>query len=292
MSDQMLYVKEDGFSTACLHLNAGRRKCVNDVTLFSYCAIFPRLIKPILRCCGNSFHRQMNKMKSINRQINEHGIEESGNRITKGSVNALIKSNPILLVIFTSLLFVSLASCNSIKVVTSWREPDASVSASQLNKFVVAALLKNQAVRRKTEDLMAADFPGKAVQSYKELGETELKENNEFYNQKLKGEGFDGMVVMRLLQVDKNKRYVPGNYPDYYHTWGLYYTAAWTGFFTPGYYATDKIFDVEVNVYSFKRGKLIWSATTSTVNPAGSDELYDDVIKAVKKRMKKEGFLK
>lgn len=234
----------------------------------------------------------MNKMKSINRELNQNGIVEMGKRITENNLPDLMKSNQISLIIFASLLFVCLASCNPTKIVTSWREPDASVSASQLNKFVVAALLKNQAVRRKTEDLMASYFPRKAVQSYKELGETELKENNEFYNQKLKGEGFDGVVVMRLLQVDKNKRYVPGNYPDYYHTWGLYYTAAWTGFYTPGYYATDKIFDVEVNVYSFKRDKLIWSATTSTVNPAGNDALYDDVIKAVKKRMKKEGFLK
>jgi hypothetical protein len=140
--------------------------------------------------------------------------------------------------------------------------------------------------------MMASYFPGKAIQSYKELGESELKENNDVYDRKLKGEGFDGIVIIRLLQVDRDKRYVAGDYPQYYRTWGFYFGTAWSGFYNPGYYTTDKVYDVEVNVYSFKRDKLIWSATTSTVNPAGRDELYDGVVKAVKKRMEKEGFIK
>lgn len=202
------------------------------------------------------------------------------------------KHHRIEQIVFAALLFAALVSCNSTKIVTSWRDPEVVVNSAQLNKFVVAALLKNQAVRRRTEDLMASYYAGKAVQSYKELGEAELKENNEFYNQKLKREGFDGMVVMRLLQVDKDRRYVPGNYPAYYRSWGFYYGNAWSGFYMPGYYTTDKTYNVEVNIYSFKRDKLVWSAITSTVNPAGRDKLYDDVIKVVKKRMKKEGFLK
>jgi hypothetical protein len=203
----------------------------------------------------------------------------------------LIKSGLIKEIAFAAFIFVSMVSCNPAKIVTSWRDPEATINSSQLNKFVVAALLKNQAVRRRTEDIMASYFPGKAVQSYKELGEAELKDNKDVYDKKLKAEGFDGIVIIRLLQVDRDKRYVPGDFPGYYRSWGFYYGNAWSGF-TPGHYTTDKIYDIEVNVYSFKRDKLIWSATTSTVNPEDRDELYDGVIKTVKKRMEKEGFLK
>ncbi len=229
-------------------------------------------------------------MKNINNEPFEVSRFEKCNSGT--SYFPSIKRNRLVQIIAATLIFVSLASCNSTKIVSSWRDPEVVVSSAQMNKFIVAALLKNQAVRRRTEDLMASYYPGKAVQSYKELGETELKENNDFYNQKLKGEGFDGIVVMRLLAVDKDKRYVPGNYPLYYRSWGFYYGTAWSGFYTPGYYTTDKVFNVEVNVYSFKRDKLVWSAITSTINPAGRDELYDGVIKTVKRKMKKEGFLK
>jgi hypothetical protein len=194
--------------------------------------------------------------------------------------------------IFAILALLCLASCGSTKIVTSWRDPEVTVNTAQLNKFVVAALLKNQGVRRRAEDLMASYYPGKAVPSYKELGEAELKDSDDVYNQKLKNEGFDGIVIMRLLQVDRDRRYVPGDYPVYYRSWRGFYATAWPGFYTPGYYTTDKTYSVEVNIYSFKRDKLIWSATTSTVNPSGGDALFDDVIRAVKEKMDKEGFLK
>ena len=195
--------------------------------------------------------------------------------------------------IVPALIFICLASCGpSTKIVDSWRDPAVVVNTSQLNKFVVAALLKNEGVRKRTEDLMASYYPGKAVQSYKELGSSELKENEEFYNKKLKQEGFDGIVVMRIVKVDKDQRYVPGSYPVYYRTWRGYYATVWPQYYDPGYFTTDKTYYVEVNVYSVTDNKLVWSGTTSTINPSGNTELFDSVVKAVDKRMKKEGFIK
>jgi hypothetical protein len=143
-------------------------------------------------------------------------------------------------VIVLFLIVSFLSSCNTTKIVTSWRDPDVTVKNSQLNKFLVAALLKNQAIRRRLEDLVTSYFPGKAIQFYKELGETELKENNDFYNQKLKGEGFDSVVILPLLRVDKSQRYIPGEYPLYYRTWRGFYTTAWPEFYSLGYYTVDK----------------------------------------------------
>jgi hypothetical protein len=194
--------------------------------------------------------------------------------------------------LFFSLVILLAASCSSTKIVSSWRDPDVTVNTAEINKFMVAALLKNQSVRRKVEDDMASYYPGKAVQSYKEFGEGEMKDSDDVYNQKLKSEGFDGVVIMRLLQVNKQTHYVPGSYPAYYMTWRGYYRIAWPAFYSPGYYTTDKTYNVEVNVYSSKRNKLIWSATTSTMNPNGNEELFAKVIKTIKDKMDKEGFLK
>jgi hypothetical protein len=203
-------------------------------------------------------------------------------------INSIMKTR--IFVVFT---FILLASCGpSTKIINSWRDPGVVVKTSELHKFVVAALLRNEGVRKRTEDLMASYYPGRAVQSYKELGSAELKENEEFYNKKLKQEGFDGIVVMRLVKVDKNLRYVPGSYPVYYRTWRGYYATAWPEYYDAGYYTLDKTYYVEVNVYSVADNKLVWSGTTSTINPSGNEQLFDSVIKTVDKRMKKEGFLK
>ncbi len=190
-------------------------------------------------------------------------------------------------------ILAGLLSCGtSTKIVHSWRDPDVVINTATSNKFVVAALLKNEAVRRRTEDLMSFYYPQKAVSSYKELGIAALKESQEYYDKKLKSEGFDAVVVMRLVREDKNLEYIPGIYPEYYNKWTTYYNYAWPGYYDPGDYAIEKKYYVEVNVYSLVRYKLVWSGTTSTINPSGSDDLFDNVIATVNERMKKEGFLK
>ncbi len=111
------------------------------------------------------------------------------------------------------------------------------------------------------------------------------------YNRKLKNEGYDGVVRMRLVDVNKSTRYVPGSYPMYYGSWRGYWRYSWTGFYDPGYYTTDRVCDVEGTVYSLKRNKMIWTANTSTVNPPGREELFANVGKVVLDKMRKEGFL-
>jgi hypothetical protein len=177
------------------------------------------------------------------------------------------------------------------KIESSWRDPNTVINTNTKNKFIVAALLKNETVRRRTEDLMAFYYPGKAVSSYKKLGTEGLKQNQEYYDQMLKNENFDAVVVMRLVKAGTTKQYRPGNGEDYYNSWVDFYNHAWPTYYDPGDYTIKKKYFIEVNVYSLVRNKLVWSGTTSTINPSGSDELFDDVINTVNERMKKEGFL-
>lgn len=78
---------------------------------------------------------------------------------------------------------------------------------------------------------------------------------------------------------------------DYYNSWVDFYNHAWPAYYDPGDYTIKKKYFVEINVYSLVTNKLVWSGTTSIINPSGSDELFDNVINTVNERMKKEGFL-
>jgi hypothetical protein len=191
------------------------------------------------------------------------------------------------------LLLAVLSACNpGTHIVHSWRDPSVTVDTAKIGKFIVAALIGNQTVRRQVEDEMASRFPGKAVQSYREFGDGELKESEDFYSTRLKEKGYDGIVLMRLVKENEIVRYVPGAYPLYYRTWGRYWGYSWAAFYDPGYYTTDLAFDVEVNVYSLAPGRLIWTANTSTINPPDRDKIYREVSRIVYAKMKKEGFLK
>lgn len=194
---------------------------------------------------------------------------------------------------FCFVVSVYIISCTpATQITNSWRAPGVTVDTAQLHKFVVAALIKNQSIRRNVEDNMASYVPGKAQPSYIEFGQDSLAGSDDAYNQKLKSEGYDGVVIMRLQNIDKTKRFVPSNYPVYYGTWRGYWNYSWPAFYSPGYYTTDKNYVVEVNVYSLSDNKLIWSGTTSTVNPNDNNQLYNDVSKAVYNKMKREGFFK
>jgi hypothetical protein len=194
----------------------------------------------------------------------------------------------------TSFLILALLvlSCGTAThIEKSWRDPSVTVDVSKLNKVLVVALLNNEANRRSTEDKLSTLLQGKAVPSYNLLTKDISEQNEETIRGRVKNEGFDGVVIMRLADVDKDVQYVPGNYPVYYGRFWRYYWNAWNAYYDPGYYKTTKTYTVETNVYSLKSDKLIWSGLTSTVDPKNINKLMDASAAAVYKEMKKQGFV-
>jgi hypothetical protein len=181
------------------------------------------------------------------------------------------------------------------QIVNSWRDPGTTIKDPGIHKIVVAALLTDQGVRRQVEDYMASLYPGTATQSYLLIGADSLLANEQANNQKLKGLGYDGIVIMRQINENTTQHYVPGQFPMYYNSWGGYWGNGWgTSFYypgTPGHFATDRTWIVQVNVYSIVQDKLIWSANTRTTDPGGRIPLFTDVCNTVRKEMKTQGFL-
>jgi hypothetical protein len=192
-------------------------------------------------------------------------------------------------IVFSCLFILSCGT--STRIIHSWRDPDVVIHTETAHKFIFAALLKNETIRKRTEDLMTVYYPKKAFPSYKEWGKDTLKDNISIYSEQLKNNGFDAVVILRIVKIDKTHPYVHGIYPAYYNTWMGYYNYAWKIYYNPGKYIIEKTYYVEFTVYSLVRNKMIWTGITSTINPSGSDELFDDVISTVNEKMRKEGFL-
>jgi hypothetical protein len=202
--------------------------------------------------------------------------------------------------IVSILICASIAGCTSpTKILNSWEDPNTVVNPA-VHKIVVAALLYDQGVRRQVEDYMVSLYPGVAVQSYQVLGGDSILTDEHGESQRLKNEGYDGVVIMKQVSQNTTQRYVPGTMPTYYGTWGGYWGYGWGPRYygggvyspgTPGYVETNHHWFVQVNVYSLNSNNLIWSANTETTNPGGRIPLFTDVCNAVKKQMKADGFL-
>lgn len=194
------------------------------------------------------------------------------------------------------LLATAFIACGpTTRIDKSWRDPATTITAGSWNKVLVVGLLKDETTRRVVEDQLAKRFNGKAVVSYSYLSDKELTEaKSAGFKDKMVTEGFDGAIVMRLINVDKETNYVPGtsSFPSYYGGFSPYYYNSWNSFYSPGYYTTDKIYNVETNVYSFKQDKLVWTGITSTTNPGQTDKMFNEIADVVANRMRSEGFLK
>lgn len=197
-------------------------------------------------------------------------------------------------ILLYSVAIMVLAGCNSTKIVSSWREPDKSVTIDQLDKVLVVAMLRNETNRHHAEDQMVGYLKGKGVAAYSYLDHARDAANEDMLRLKLQQGGFDGAITMTLIDVDKEENYTPGNitsYPTYYRNFRGYYRRRWTSYSTPGYYSTTKTYTVETNVYSLKEDRIIWTGLTESTNPGGVKKMTEEVTKVVYKRMVKEGFV-
>jgi len=188
-----------------------------------------------------------------------------------------------------------LTACSSTRITSSWREPNKDVIINNLNKVLVVAIFKNETTRHEAENQMASYLKGKGVVSYDYLNETFNKQNKEALRDKIRQDGFDGAITMRLIDVDKKADYAHGsfdNYPSYYRSFSGYYYGNIGYYNNPGYYTFTKTYTVETNVYSIKEDKIIWTGLTKSVNPDGVDKMVSEISKVVYKRMIKEGFIK
>ena len=112
-------------------------------------------------------------------------------------------------------------------------------------------------------------------------------------------DGIEGIVLMRLTDISKTTDYVQGT--SYYGGWGYghgYYGGygGWgyggSYYATPGYYEENKTYYVETSIYDVKSNKLLWSGTTSTLNPSKANEALDDIILAIKTELNNKGLIK
>jgi hypothetical protein len=195
-----------------------------------------------------------------------------------------------LMLSLSMLCLMILSSCGSTQLASSWREPNKQVTINQLSKVLVVALFNTETSRRKAEDQMVTYLNGKGVVSYDYLNDKFNKKNETAIREKIREDGFDGAITMRLVDVEQERVYVqntPRSSP-YYYDFSFYY---FRNYANSGYYTTTKTYTAEVKVFSIKENKIIWTGVTKTTDPEGVDKLLSEVTKVVYKKMVNEGFV-
>ncbi len=214
--------------------------------------------------------------------------------------------------LFITLICVCLASCGSnTSIVSSWRDPNATLAKENFKKVLIVSLLKDEGNQRVIENRISAINPAILKPSYNFLNQQNLNLTQEQKLNIIKSEGFDGVITMRFIKADKETQYVPGTtnyytgmgYPGmgygYIGGYGIGYGAGFGGwystyapvYYSPGYYLENTYYYIETNIFDLKNNKLVWSATTKSLDVSNINATVDEIMKACIQEMKTDGYM-
>lgn len=186
----------------------------------------------------------------------------------------------------------------STKLVLSWR--NTAASASHFQKILVVGMSDKVEVRANFEDALSSKVARPGIEAVP--GNTILLRpegtavNLDYIKTQIRANGIDGVIVSRLVKVDKNIKYIPAQafYPyPYYSTFYGYYGTVYPVVYSPGYLKEEKKIRIETNFYSTAgpEGELVWTCMSDTFDPSSTKKAIDGVVKLVVKELEKQQLL-
>jgi hypothetical protein len=178
---------------------------------------------------------------------------------------------------------------SSATVKDTWVAP--GVTTLDFEKVAVVMVDKDESTTRIAEDAMVKRFRERGIQavpSYQLAIAPDAMQDAGAVTQALRDQGFDGVLVMRIVGTRAESTYVPGSYPDYYYGFGPYYSGAWG---SPGYVDTDTYTTLETNLYSLETDQLVWAAQSEAVDVENVKELVEQVASAAGKKLQEQGLM-
>jgi hypothetical protein len=148
------------------------------------------------------------------------------------------------------------------------------------------------------EQAMKTELVGKGLQAVGSMEIMPLEEQltKDNIQKAIKDRGIDGVIVMRLVEVDKtqSKVYDPAvlyGSGNMYGSFYAYYAYAMATINTPGYVLSDKVVRIETSLFDVKDGRLVWNGLSDTANPSKFSEITKPLSTVVVRELGVQGFV-
>lgn len=209
-------------------------------------------------------------------------------------------TRPIRICIALAIVLISAASCSSTKVLSSWSlsTPPAGV----MDKVLVVGVMQDMQQKDNIEQAMA-DALGRAgvnaATATALFGPKGFRGSSEDQiTAKLRGSNFTSVMIVSLIDKEKESRYVPGSryyapriigYSRYFRR----YLVVYDQMYTPGYYATSTNYVLEADIYTVNDDdQLVYSAQTKSYDPASAGALAGSFSGAIVEELKTKGIIR
>jgi hypothetical protein len=201
-----------------------------------------------------------------------------------------------------SLLFV-LACSPGIKVTNSWKDPAPDTAGKKYHAIFITALTDNQFARNTMEENLAEAAQARGYSTTRSslvltptFAQNRIPSKDDIL-QKVKESNSDAIFTVALISKEDKARYVQGEVnsaPSYgwYGSFGGYYGTIAGPIYTPGYYATDKTYYLESNLFDARTEKLLWSVRTEAYNPSSIEKFCKQYTETMIKQLEKDRIVK
>ena len=199
--------------------------------------------------------------------------------------------------ILSLVVLLSAASCaTKTRVSSQWLSPD--YTGGPMHKFLVVAVSDTSLGRRTYEDRFSGALRAsgaEAVSSYKLLPTDDRLTKVEL-ERVVRRDGFDGVIVSRLLEVREETTVVPPSttvVPSYGYGYGYhgYYGRGYDVVHSPGYTKTTEIVSLETKLWNAADSQLAWGITSETFDPTSTDDAISSVTKKLVSKLSEDGLL-
>jgi len=165
-----------------------------------------------------------------------------------------------------------------------------------MRKILVVGIAETSLGRRAYEGRFAEALAGagaEAVPSYQLLPSSDRLTKEEI-DRVVRSEGFDGVIVTRLLGVEEKTTYVPPSsyvVPSYGYGYYGYYGRSYDVVNTPGYTKSTEIVRLESRLWNAADAKLAWGIVSETFDPKSDDDAMASVTKKLVQKLADDGLL-
>jgi hypothetical protein len=201
-------------------------------------------------------------------------------------------------IVLSFIILASICSCSSsVKITSSWVSPNAAKKTFKHILVLALAPAKYSDAGIVAEQDIAAQLQKIGIQASSaqaEYGPQKFKnDDEEAAISQIKKSGEDGVIIISLLDVDKEKNYVPGSWtpPVYYGRFWGYYNYWYSRAYTPGYYETTQKYYFETNFYDVSNRGLLYNAHSHVIDPLSVKNLAAKFSKTMIADMKQKGLL-
>ncbi len=194
------------------------------------------------------------------------------------------------------------AACSSTRFVGSWKNQE--INSFKPQKLLVVGITDNLTARKIFEEQLKKAFLLRSIYAeestivFDKTFTTSKKTEEEVDQmiQEISDEGFDAVIITAVKGVDEKISYSP-NYYTIGYRWshfGHYYYRFQDVYYTPEYYESYKVYNVETSIYNLNTEdskSLVWTGSFNLINPQSISSTIKDYVAKIINRLEHEKLI-